>query len=70
LIGILLVAGLNEINLSFTETMSNAGGFSFDYSAAATPLPAALPLFAAGLAALAFFGRCKKRKLKTLSYSA
>jgi hypothetical protein len=45
---------------------SNAGvnGIEFNLTAdtAATPLPAALPLFASGLGALVLFGWRKKRK--------
>ena len=39
-------------------------GFGFDYAVAdtATPLPAALPLFATGLGALGLLGWRRKRK--------
>ena len=34
LIGVPLLAGANNVQLLFTETMSSAGGFSFDYAVA------------------------------------
>ena len=34
LINVPLLAGLNSVQLVFTETMSSAGGFSFDYAVA------------------------------------
>jgi hypothetical protein len=55
LIALQLLAGLNEIQLSFSETMSSAGGFSFDYAVAgviATPLPPAWTIMLIGLAGL------------------
>ena len=63
LIYLSLIAGLNNVQLSFNETMSSSGqGFSFDYAAAETPLPAALPLFASGLGALGLLGWRRKKK--------
>jgi hypothetical protein len=43
LIGFALLAGLNEIHMSFAQTMSDFGGFGFIYAAGAfapVPLPA------------------------------
>jgi hypothetical protein len=56
--------GQDNVRLVFDETMSNAGGFSFNYGVAAdttTPLPATLPLFAGGLGALGLLGWRRKR---------
>jgi hypothetical protein len=36
LIGVPLLAGLNSIQIGFSETMSSAGGFSFDYAVASS----------------------------------
>ena len=63
LIKVLLVAGPNDVQLSFSETMSSAGGFSFDYSAIPpVPEPPALPLFATGLGVMGLLGWRRKRK--------
>ena len=63
-----MLAGTSNITLSFSETMTAIGGFAFEYGlsdapevVAQTPLPAALPLFASGLAGLWFAGRRKKK---------
>jgi hypothetical protein len=58
-----MLAGTSNITLSFSETMNTLGGFGFSYGLAdaQTPLPAALPLFASGLAALWFAGRRRKK---------
>jgi hypothetical protein len=34
LIGVSLLAGLNSVQVAFSETMSSTGGFSFDYAVA------------------------------------
>jgi hypothetical protein len=53
----------NDAGLCPVTTSSLAGTFSGDSGeAAATPLPAALPLFATGLGALGLFGWRRKRK--------
>ena len=58
-----LVDGLNNVQLSLSETMSGGQGFSFDYAAASRPhFPAALPLFATGLGALGLLGWRRKKK--------
>jgi hypothetical protein len=63
LFDILLVAGPNNVQLSFNEMMSGSEGFSFDYAAIApVPLPAALPLFATGLGVIGLLGWRRKRK--------
>jgi hypothetical protein len=65
LLAIQLTGGLNNIQLAFNETMSGGEGFSFGFTSAsisATPLPAALPLFAGGLSALGLIGWRRKRK--------
>jgi hypothetical protein len=65
LINIMLAGGLNNVQLSFDETMSGGEGFSFDYSTAsvsATPLPDALPLFATGLGLIGMLGWWRKRR--------
>jgi hypothetical protein len=51
-LNIYLASGFNTVQLSFSEMMSGAEGFSFDYASASvstTPLPDSLPLFATGL---------------------
>jgi len=56
------------IDPMFTIDLANASDFTFDFSsglippASGTPLPAALPLFASGLAALGLLARRRKRK--------
>jgi hypothetical protein len=45
----------------FLFTLTDVNGYTLDGSYA-TPLPAALPLFASGLGAIGFFGWRKKRK--------
>jgi hypothetical protein len=60
------LAGLNNIQISFGIKMSGAGGFSFDYAASyspvETPIPAALPLYATGLAALGLLARRRRKQ--------
>jgi hypothetical protein len=65
LIDVPLPDGPDNVQLVFDETMSGAGGFSFNYGVAAdatTPLPATLPLFAGGLGALGLLGWRRKQK--------
>ena len=63
-----MIEGASDIQISFSETMSAPGGFGFSYSlaessaVAATPLPAALPLFVTGLGAIGMLGLRRKRK--------
>jgi hypothetical protein len=67
LFAIQLSGGLNNIQLALNETMSGGEGFSFGFASAsvsATPLPAALPLFASGLGALGLLHWRKRRKLR------
>jgi len=64
---------MGSIDPMFTVDLSNASDFTFDFSsglippASATPLPAALPLFASGMAALGFLARRRKRKAAALA---
>jgi hypothetical protein len=62
-----ILATLDENGLpqdvgQFFGLPTNVIFFQSDVDAAATPLPAALPLFAAGLGALGLLGRRRKRK--------
>jgi len=50
LIGVPLLAGLNSVEIAFSETMSSAGGFSFDYAVASATVPG--PIAGAGLPGL------------------
>src|SRR5260221_8828784 len=50
LIGVPSLAGLNSVQIAFSETMSSAGGFSFDYAVASATVPA--PIAGAGLPGL------------------
>ena len=43
LIGVPLLAGLNSVQIAFSETMSSAGGFSFDYAVASRRQPCSRP---------------------------
>ncbi len=64
-ISVVLLAGLNDVKISFSQTMSDGEGFSFDYgvlSVDSTPIPATLPLFATGLGAMGLLGWRRKRK--------
>ena len=58
LISVPLTSGLDNIQLAFSETMSNSGqGFSYDYAAASvspTPLPPSWTMMLIGLASLGF----------------
>jgi hypothetical protein len=47
--------------------LSDSGQKAFEYAVAATPLPAALPLFASGLGVLGFAGWRKRKKAKNAS---
>jgi hypothetical protein len=64
LINLALLAGLNIIQLSFSERISGGDGFAFDYAAISpiiTPVPTTLPLFASGLVGLVLLGWRRKR---------
>ena len=51
LIGVPLLAGLNTVQIAFSETMSSPGGFSFDYAVGSiAPVPG--PIAGAGLPGL------------------
>jgi hypothetical protein len=69
LFSLALVAGLNDVQLSFAETMSSDGGFSFDYGAAyptsPVPLPPTLLLFASGIVGLGWLSRRRKQSQAT-----
>jgi hypothetical protein len=53
-----------NMGFSFGGNSFSPGTWSVSDSPSATPLPAALPLFAGGLGALGFFGWRERRKLK------
>jgi hypothetical protein len=55
LINVPLFAGLNSVQIAFSETMSNPGGFSFDYAVASVGVGMSAvpgPIAGAGLPAL------------------
>ena len=53
LIGVPLLAGPNSVQIVFSETMSGAGGFSFDYAVASSGISAVPgPIAGAGLPGL------------------
>jgi hypothetical protein len=53
LIGVPLLAGLNSVQIAFSETMSSAGGFGFDYAVASSGVSAVPgPIAGAGLPGL------------------
>jgi hypothetical protein len=56
LIGVPLMAGPNSIQIAFNETMSSAGGFSFDYAVASTSPTVPSPIVGAGLPGLILAG--------------
>jgi hypothetical protein len=50
-----------------TNPIGYPNSVTIDFSVTETPLPAALPLFAGGLAALGLFGRHRKRKVAAMA---
>jgi hypothetical protein len=52
---------------SSTNPVGYPNGVTIDFSVTETPLPAALPLFAGGLAAWGLFGRQRKRKAAVMT---
>jgi hypothetical protein len=56
LIGIPLFTGSNSVLIAFDETMSSAGGFSFDYAVASTTPTVPGPIAGAGLPGLIVAG--------------
>ena len=58
LIGVPLLAGLNSVQIAFSETMSSPGGFSFDYAVASDVPVSAVPgpIAGAGLPGLILAG--------------
>jgi hypothetical protein len=59
LIGVPLLAGLNNIQIGFSETMSSAGGFSFDYAAVSSgAMSVPGPIAGAGLPGLILAVSC------------
>jgi hypothetical protein len=57
LIGVPLLAGLNSVQIAFSETMSGGGGFSFDYAVASSGISAVPgPVAGAGLPGLILAG--------------
>jgi hypothetical protein len=53
LIGVPLLAGLNSVQIGFSETMSSAAGFSFNYAVASSGISAVpSPIAGAGLPGL------------------
>jgi hypothetical protein len=60
---LLNVGGVRRVEFSMVGLFSNIDGLAFDnLSFTATPVPAALPLFATGLGALGLLGWRRKRK--------
>ena len=52
LIGVPLLASPNSVQIAFSETMSSAGGFSFDYAVASSGVSVPGPIAGAGLPGL------------------
>jgi hypothetical protein len=61
-LGLAEICGAPATNCNLQSSGDSPGIFGPDFETAATPLPAALPLFAGGLGLLGFLGRGKKRK--------
>jgi PEP-CTERM motif-containing protein len=60
-----ILAGLNDIQMTFDAIMSGGQGFAFNYAAAGiaqTPLPASWTMMLIGLGALGLLGWRRKRK--------
>src|SRR5260370_42398104 len=52
LIGVPLLAGLNSVQIAFSETMSSPVGFSFDYAVASSGMAVPAPTAGVGLPGL------------------
>jgi choice-of-anchor C domain-containing protein len=63
------LTGLTTLSFSSTNNSGFWGPFIDNVSVAPVPIPAALPLFATGVAALVFVGR-RKRKVKAMQAAA
>jgi PEP-CTERM motif len=60
-----ILAGLNDIQLTFDAMMSGGQGFDFNYAVAGiaqTPLPASWTMMLSGLGAVYLLGWIRKRK--------
>jgi hypothetical protein len=63
------ITSLSTVSYSFTDTQNGANDTngSLTFQVAPTPLPAALPLFAAGLGALGLLGWRRKRTARSVA---